>query len=153
MTQPQPTCTAVDAIRPQPFVSYVNPDDGSIVVPQRVAQWLHQRAPVPYELRLLLRERDPELYSVLTALRFSAMSDPESWPAASGSGRQVAKDAAAGQDSGLEEWLTVKDAAAVAGVSDRAIRDWAASNRLTADKHGRAWRINRKNLQAAIHTA
>lgn len=141
------------ANRPQPFVSHINPHDGSVVVPQKVAQWLHQRAPVPYELRLLLRERDPELYSVLTALRFSAMSDPESWPATSGNGRQVAKAAATAQDSESEKWLTVKDAAAIAGVTDRAIRDWAASKKLTAEKHGRAWRISRTDLQAATHAA
>ncbi|AFC47921.1 hypothetical protein OCO_15580 [Mycobacterium intracellulare MOTT-02] len=136
---------------PQRFASHLNPD-GSVVVPQKVAKWLHEWAPVPYEQRLLLRERDPELYAVINALRLSAMSDPESWPATSDLGSKMVKQVAPQQES-EKEWLTTRRASEIAGVTDRAIRDWIATKRLPARRHGHTWRINRTDLQAATHAA
>lgn len=136
---------------PQRFASHFNPD-GSVTVPQKAAKWLYERAPVPHELRLLLRERDPELYAVINALRLSAFSDPESWPATSDLGREMAKPTTTQQES-ESEWLTTRRASEIAGVTDRAIRDWIATERLPARRHGHTWRIHRTDLQAATHAA
>lgn len=133
------------------FASHTNPD-GSVTVPRKVAKWLYERAPVPKEQRLLLRERDPELYAVINALRLSAFSDPESWPATSDLGSKVAKQDTPQQYS-ASEWLTTKGASEIAGVTDRAIRDWIATKRLPAEKHGHTWRIHRTDLQAATLAA
>lgn len=134
--------------------AYVNRGDGSVTVPREVAKWLHAWAPVPYDRRLLERERNPELWAVLSALAMSARSDPESWPTASDLGTEVAKDGVLQQESEASEvWLTTKDASAIAGVTDRAIRNWIKANRLTADKHGHTYRISHADLQAALHGA
>lgn len=137
---------------PQRIASHVNAHDGSVIVPQRVAKWLHEWAPVPYDRRLLLRERDPELYAVINALRISALSDPESWSAASDLGSKMAKPTAPQQES-ESGWLTTRRASEIAGVTDRAIRDWIANKRLPARRHGHTWRIHRTDLQAATQAA
>ncbi|ARV85074.1 helix-turn-helix domain-containing protein [Mycobacterium intracellulare subsp. chimaera] len=149
-TATEVAATAVDW--PQRITSHVNAHDGSVVVPQRVAKWLHARAPVPYEQRLLLRERDPELYAVINALRMTALSDPESWPATSDLGSKMAKPTTPQQES-ESEWLTTRRASEIAGVTDRAIRDWIATKRLPARRHGHTWRIHRTDLQAATQAA
>lgn len=137
----------------QRFASHINPDDGSVVVPRMAAKWLHEWAPVPYERRLMLRERDPEVYAVIGALRLSALSEPESWPATSDHGNRMAKKDKPQQKSESDRWLTTRSAADLAGITDRAIRTWIATNRLPACRHGHAWRINRADLEAAIYAA
>ncbi|OBH55471.1 helix-turn-helix domain-containing protein [Mycobacterium sp. E2479] len=132
------------------ITAQINRYDGSVTLPQRAAQWLHARAAVPYEQRERLRDRDPKLYAAIAALRLSALSDPESWPATSDLGKELANEDAQQQES---EWLTSKRAAEIAGVTDRCIRGWIRNERLPARRHGHTWRISRTDLLAAIHTA
>jgi excisionase family DNA binding protein len=130
--------------------AHVNEHDGSVVVPRRVAEWLHDKAGLTYEQRIMLRDSDAELYEVLAALGMVALSRPEDWPC-SECGTLIAKPSNQPQDS--EAWLTTSRAAELAGVSDRCIRKWIRTQRLPAKRHGRDWRINRAHLQAAVHTA
>lgn len=132
---------------------HINPRDGSVVVPRAVAEWLHNQVAVLPEKRLMLRERDPEKYEVLLALRLSGMSDAGHWPATSDLGSEIAKSDAPTQDSEEAQWLTTRAAGDLAGVTDRAIRDWIATQRLPARRHGHTWRIRRADLQAATAAA
>ena len=50
----------------------------------------------------------------------------------------------------VEELYTVKEAATILKVSERAILDWLRSGRLRGSKAGKAWRIRQSDLEAFL---
>jgi excisionase family DNA binding protein len=124
-----------EAIR-QP-ASYVHGLRGPLViVPGRVAEILERRAHLN-EFRVSIRGTDPELDAVLIAIRVAALQ----WRA-SATGSADAPPAEAGST-----WLTTAEAAGIARITDRAIRQAIADGRLPATRSGRNWRIARVDLE------
>jgi excisionase family DNA binding protein len=114
-----------EAIR-QP-ASYVHGLRGPLViVPGRVAEILERRAHLN-EFRVSIRGTDPELDAVLIAIRVAALQ----WRA-SATGSADAPTA---------------EAAGIARITDRAIRQAIADGRLPATRSGRNWRIARVDLE------
>jgi excisionase family DNA binding protein len=116
-------------------------EDGSVIVPPRIAAWLERRARVTADLRIRLRGVDPDAYAVLAALHLAALYD-----SSSDCGTKVG----AGQPTTTESetWLTTSEAAKQADVTDRCVRKWIAEGRLPATRQGGRWLIHRKALHA-----
>ncbi|ORM29195.1 helix-turn-helix domain-containing protein [Williamsia sp. 1135] len=115
-------------------------DDGSVVLPARIAAWLEEQAGLTtaHERRLAMRDTDPLAYEVLAALHLSALAHR------SGTGTKLA--AVPAQPSPSECWLTTTEAARQLGMTDRGIRKWITTGRLPAQRHGNRWLINRTHL-------
>jgi excisionase family DNA binding protein len=116
-------------------------EDGSAIVPPRIAAWLERRAGVTADLRIRLRGVDREAYAALAALHLSAMYD-----SSSDCGTKVG--AAQETTAQSETWLTTSEAAQQADVTDRCVRKWIAEGRLPATRRGGRWLIHRKALHA-----
>ena len=115
-------------------------DDGSAIVPPRLARWLEKQADMTADRRSLLRSTDIEAYEVLTALHLSALvSDCGT----NGVARQ--RDTAP-----LGEWMSTGDAARELHVTDRSVRNWCTSGRLPAVMSGGRWLIRR--TEVTVHT-
>lgn len=119
--------------------------DGSVAVPPRIAAWLERKAGVTRERRIAIRDSDPAAYEVLAALRLAALRS------SSGCGTKVAAQQHLTQE--LRVWMNTSTAAALLGVTDRAIRKWIATGKLPATRHGGRWLINRNHLQALALSA
>jgi len=119
--------------------------DGSVAVPPRIAAWLEKRAGVTNERRIALRDTDPAAYAVLAALRLVTLYD------CSDAGAKLAAQQHLTQE--LRMWMSTSTAAALLGVTDRAIRKWIAAGTLPATRHGGRWLINRNHLQALALSA
>ncbi|WP_448440397.1 helix-turn-helix domain-containing protein [Mycolicibacterium sp. XJ2] len=115
--------------------------DGSVIVPPRIAAWLERHAGITAELRIRLRGTDPEAYEVLTALHLAALKRSNSDCGTKVAGGQ-------GETTESEQWLTTSEAAELADVTDRCIRNWIAAGQLPAARHGGRWLINRIALEA-----
>jgi excisionase family DNA binding protein len=119
-------------------------DDGSVIVPPRIAAWLEDKASVTSERRIMLRDVDPTAYEVLAALRLAALAHR------SGNGTKIAAPQPDQPQS--ESWLTTSQAAQTAGVTDRCIRKWIAQHRLPATRHGERWLIRPDHLHLITTT-
>jgi excisionase family DNA binding protein len=119
--------------------------DGSVAVPPRIAAWLEKRAGLTNDRRIALRDTDPAAYAVLAALRLAALNH------FSGTGTKLAAQQHLTQE--LRVWMSTSTAAALLGVTDRAIRKWIATGKLPATRHGSRWLINRNHLQALALSA
>jgi excisionase family DNA binding protein len=119
--------------------------DGSVAVPPRIAAWLEKRAGVTHDRRIALRDTDPTAYAVLAALRLAALYH------CSGTGTELPAQQHRTQE--LRLWMSTSTAAALFGVTDRAIRKWIATGKLPATRHGGRWLINRNHLQALALSA
>lgn len=110
--------------------------DGDAIVSPRVARWLEKQAGMTADRRILLRGSDPDAYVVLAALHLAALR--------SDSGT----DSVAGQrkTEQSEVWISTSEAAETLGVTDRCIRNWCRSGRLTARRVGKTWLINDHTL-------
>ena len=113
-------------------------EDGSIIVPPRIAYWLEKQARVTSDRRIRLRDTDPLAYEVLAALHTAALQH--------GSG--IGTKRVAGPMSSAESHvgLTTAEAATEMGVTDRAIRKQIATGRLPARRHGGRWLIYRNDV-------
>lgn len=118
-------------------------EDGSVIVPPRIAAWLERHAGVTADRRIRLRGVDPEAYEVLAALHLAALD----YTSGSDRGTKVVYPERPTAKSDL--WLTTKEAAEQAGVTDRCIRKWIAEGRLPATRHGDHWLIDRNALQVS----
>jgi excisionase family DNA binding protein len=116
--------------------------DGSVRVPGRIAAFLVRRAGLS-DLRLSMRGLDPELDAALEALVMAAAAWRQQRAAASDLGSEQGKrpDVPAGSA------LTATEAAALLGVSSRAIRLAIAESRLDARTSGGVWLIDRDDLE------
>jgi excisionase family DNA binding protein len=112
---------------------------GDAVVPPRIAAWLEEKAGVSSDRRILLRETDPEAYSVLAALHIAALVHRSAIGMESPI-RQISSGE-------LATWLTTGDVSNRLGVTDRAIRKRIASGRLPATKFGGRWLLNRNDVR------
>jgi excisionase family DNA binding protein len=129
---------------PQRIGRHILPD-GSVTVPPRIAAWLEKRAGVTDERRIALRDSDPAAYAVLAALRLAALYHR------SDTGTKLAEQQHVTQE--LMVWINTSTAAALLGITDRAIRKRIATGRLPATRHGSRWLINRNHLQALMLSA
>jgi excisionase family DNA binding protein len=116
-------------------------EDGSVIVPPRIAAWLEQHAGVTGDLRVRLRGMDPEAYEVLAALHLAALHH-----SSSAAGTKV--DRSQRFTTRSRVLLTTSEAAQQANVTDRCIRKWIAEGRLLGTKHGGRWLIERNALYA-----
>lgn len=119
--------------------------DGSVAVPPRIAAWLKKRAALTSAPRISVRDSDPLAYEVLAALHIAALSPR------SGSGPKFAAQQHLKEE--LAVWISTSTAAALFGVTDRAIRKRIAAGKLPATRHGSRWLINRNHLQALALSA
>jgi excisionase family DNA binding protein len=119
----------------------------SVIVPGRLAAMLEARCDLS-GLRTRIRGLDPEASAVLESLHVAALM----WRTSS-TGSSVAPAAEVAASS---TWLSTTQAAAVAGVTPRAVRLAAEEGRLEAVQVGKAWRVSREDLahwQAARQAA
>jgi excisionase family DNA binding protein len=114
--------------------------DGSVAVPPRIAAWLKKQAALTSAPRISVRDSDPLAYEVLAALHIAALS-PRSDGGTNFAARQHLTEE-------LTVWMSTGTAAALLGVTDRAIRKRIATGKLPATRHGSRWLINRNHLQA-----
>lgn len=115
--------------------------DGSVKIPPRAAHWLKVRLGRLLDNRINLRDRDPEVYAVLAALRLSAIGYRTGAFAASVTGTN---SSSVHHDS--LEWVTTVEASRAFGVTDRCVRNWIAAGRLPARRHAGRWLIERHHL-------
>lgn len=119
--------------------------DGSVAVPPRIAAWLKKQAALTSAPRVSVRDSDPLAYEVLAALHIAALSPR------SGCGPEFAAQQHLTEE--LSVWMSTSTAAALLGVTDRAIRKRIATGKLPATRHGSRWLINRNHLQALALSA
>jgi len=112
--------------------------DGSVVVPARIAGWLDGVAGVTADRRIEMRATDPLAYEVLAALHIAALSR--------GSENGTKRAGGQGTQQESKQWLTTREAAHEAGVTDRCIRKWITGGRLPATRTGWQYLIDRTHL-------
>jgi excisionase family DNA binding protein len=120
-------------------------EDGSVLIPPRIANWLERQAGVTADRRIMLRDTDPQAYEVLAAVHIAALNHR------SGNGTKPVGVPSNPKES--EVWLTTSEAADHAGVTDRAVGNWCNAGTLPARKHGGRWLINRNDITIYAHTA
>ncbi|MGY1778768.1 helix-turn-helix domain-containing protein [Geodermatophilus sp. SYSU D01036] len=111
---------------------------GVVLVPARIAEWLHRH----FELdaaRKATRGADPEVDSVLVALRIAALN----WRSSvyGTSPRNVP------ETEPVSAWLSTTQAADALGLTDRAVRSACSDGRLEAQRVDGRWRISREALE------
>lgn len=107
-------------------------EDGSVVVPSRIAAWLESKAGLTADRRINLMVTDPAAYEVLAALRLAALQFR------SGTGTETVM---AQQNPQQSELWTTTEVAARLNVTDRCVRKWIAQGRLPAARCGGRWLI------------
>ncbi|GAB3349950.1 helix-turn-helix domain-containing protein [Modestobacter lapidis] len=119
---------------------YVHGLDGAgvVIVPARVAAWLHQNLPLD-RLRSEVRGVDAEVDVVLIGLSVAGLN----WRASVHGTvpRNVPEPAPKSQ------WLTTTQVADLLDQTDRAIRMACQSGRLPAEQENGRWRISRENFE------
>ncbi|WP_030543102.1 helix-turn-helix domain-containing protein [Streptomyces albus] len=126
---------------PRPPTAYLHGHDGGpvVLVPARIAAQLDKLLSLR-QLRTSVRGQDAELDSVLVALATAAAA----WrTSATGSPLAPVPEAAPPCP-----WLSTTEAAAVLGITDRAVRLACETGRLDAEHVGGRWRVSR---EAAAH--
>src|SRR4051812_44142315 len=118
---------------------YVHGLDGAgvVLVPARVACWLHQRLPLDH-LRTEVRGADPEVDHVLLALSVAGLNW-RSCAFATGPTRVP-------QPQPRSAWLTSSEAADLLEVTGQAVRKACLTGRLQGERVGGRWRISRENF-------
>jgi excisionase family DNA binding protein len=111
-----------------------------VIVPARIANLLRRHAGLD-DLRIRARGADGEFYCVLTALHIASLQWRDS-----AIGTTEAPKAELGPDSNKRQWMTTGQAAAVIGVTDRAIRKAIATGHLEASNVDGRWRISVEDL-------
>lgn len=124
----------------KPPAAYLHGDgpDAVVIVPARVAAWLATRTNLS-KVRISARGTDPEVYAVLAALHRGGLQ----WQTRA-SGSEQRKEPEATPPS---KWVSTSKAADLLGITDRAVRLAIEEHRLPAEKHGRAWRIARTDIE------
>ena len=120
-------------------------EDGSVIVPPRIAHWLETRAGVTDDWRDRLRDTDLEAHQVMAALHWAAPLHR------SGSGTKTV--VRQGEWTQLNMWLSTNQAAHEMNVTDRCIRKGIHTGRLPATMSGARWLINRSDLHIPRLTA
>ncbi len=119
---------------------YVHGLDGAgvVVVPARIAAWLHANLPLD-RLRTGVRGADPEVDFVLVALSVAGLN----WRSSvyGTAPRNVPESAP------VSSWLTTTQVADLLDVTDRAVRSACISGRLSAERIGDRWRISREDYE------
>jgi excisionase family DNA binding protein len=110
-------------------------NDGSVIIPPRMARWLEKQAGMTADRRARLYFTDIEAYEVLLALHLVARSD-------CGTERVVGQH----NTQQSELWMSTSQAAKTLGVTDRCVRKWCATGRLRATLSGSRWLIDRNSL-------
>lgn len=111
-------------------------NDGSVIIPPRIARWLEQNCGMTADRRIRLRHNDPDAYVTLAALHLAALR--------SDSGTKDALAQSVSTHSNM--WMSTSEAAEALGVTDRCIRKRCQSGRLDAAKAGSRWLVNRNSL-------
>jgi excisionase family DNA binding protein len=111
-------------------------NDGSAIIPPRVARWLEDTCKLTADRRIRLRDTDPEAYVALTALHLAALRS------------ECGTEQVAGQQDTTqsEMWLSTKEAAKALNVTDRCVRKWCTTGQLHAELVGARWLINPKSI-------
>ena len=119
---------------------YVHGLDGAgvVIIPARVAAWLHQQLPLD-QLRAGVRGTDPEVDFVLIGLSVAALN----WRASAygTAPRNVPEPASKSQ------WLTTTEVADLLNLTDRRVRQACTSGQLPAERDNGRWRISRENFE------
>lgn len=110
----------------------------TVAVPARVAAYLNKYAKLD-DFRRSNRGTNKEVDDVLVALRYADL-----WWRNSVTGKRPTSD---GERASQSEWLTTRQAAIKAGVSQRAIRKAIEDNRLIASRVGNTWNIAQIDFQ------
>lgn len=119
-------------------------ENGSVIVPPRIAHWLETKAGVTRAWRLSLQGTDPEAYEVLLQLHMAGLRHRSG----------IGTNSGAGQDKQRpSKLLSTTEAAREKNVTDRCIRKWITAGRLPATMSGCRWLVNRDDLQALKPTA
>ncbi|MFB9238682.1 helix-turn-helix domain-containing protein [Plantactinospora siamensis] len=127
----------------RPPESYVHGVDGpAVVVPARVAAWL-ERAAQLRAVRAQHRGADPEVDAVLVALATAAAAWRTTRHLDTGHGIEQRKQPEPEAGSAL----TTTQAAHLLGITDRGIRAAITGGRLTAQRVGDRWHIQREDLE------
>jgi excisionase family DNA binding protein len=120
-------------------------EDGSVIVPPRIAHWLETKAGVTADWRDRLRDTDLEAHQVMAALHWVATQHRSG----------IGTNSPVGQRTKAESqvWLSTCEAAREMKVTDRCIRKWIYMGRLPATMPGCRWLIRRNDLTALARTA
>lgn len=115
-------------------------NDGSVIIPPRIAQWLEQHCGMTADRRIKLRVTDVDAYVVFAALHLSALCRSDR-----------GTESVAGQQNttSLDIWISTTEAAQALHVTDRCIRKWCTTGRLHAVRAGNRWLVNTNSI--ALH--
>lgn len=128
----------------RPTGAYVHGASGPVaVVTGRIAALLLARADIA-TLRLEARTEDPEVTAVLGALTYAANAYRTRTSATSALGGSEVDSQA--EVAPRLQVMTTTEAAALLGITDRAIRLACAHGRLPAEQAGGRWQINRADV-------
>ncbi|WP_189016033.1 helix-turn-helix domain-containing protein [Paenarthrobacter histidinolovorans] len=123
----------------RPPAAYVHGINAPVViVPARIAAWLERNAGLN-QIRINARGADPEVDSVLNALRLAALT----WRTAA-TGSPQAPEPEAARES---KWYSTTDAAERLGITDRAVRLAIQEKRLHATNLDGRWRISTEDIE------
>jgi len=111
-------------------------NDGSVIIPPRIAHWLEVNSGMTADRRIRLRDTDPDAYVAFAALHLAALR--------SDSGTNDAAPHSVTADSNM--WMSTGEAAKALDVTDRCVRNWCKTGRLRAVLSGSRWLINRNTL-------
>lgn len=109
-----------------------------VIVPARIAAWLERNLSLN-QARINARGADPEVDSVLNALRVAALT----WRATV-TGSSQAPEPEVARES---KWYSTTEAAERLGITDRAVRLAIKEKRLHATDLGGRWRITTEDVE------
>lgn len=136
----------MSAPRPRRYArEYLHGIEGPVVVlPGWFVDWLERNSNIG-QVRVHARGTDPAVDELLLATRHAAMQWRTTSEPASDTGSKPAPVSEVAP-SLTREWLTVAQAAGLIGITDRAVRLAITERRLPATRSGRAWQIERSDV-------